>query len=264
MNLHFLEYGRGAHLVMLHGLFGGADNWHGIATRLADSFQVVVPDLRNHGRSPHDAAMDYPVMAADVGELLAARNWPSAVVLGHSMGGKVAMQLALQQPGRVQKLVVVDMAPREYAPLHLEILSALLALDLGAFATRQEIEAALAGPIPSLNLRRFLLKSLGRGPGGGLEWKINLAALWDNYPQLLAAVTGPRPFAGPAWFIRGGESKYLAAADEPGIRELFPRAEIRTIPGAGHWVHADATEEFVGLVRGFLGEVKSDGSDRSV
>jgi pimeloyl-ACP methyl ester carboxylesterase len=253
MQLYHKEYGRGAPLVVLHGLFGQSDNWHGMATRLAERFHLVVPDLRNHGRSPHSAEMDYPVMAWDVAELLAALGLTAAAVLGHSMGGKVAMQLALTHPRLVENLIVADMAPRAYAPLHLETLSALLALDVGSFTARQEIEGALAGPIPSLNLRRFLLKNLKRGSDGVFEWQINLHALWDHYPQLLAAVSAPQPFMGPARFIRGGQSEYIQAADEPLIRELFPRAEIRTIAGAGHWVQAAAPEEFAGLVLEFLG-----------
>jgi len=253
VNLHYKTYGGGgAPLVILHGLFGGADNWHGIATRLADCFQVLVPDLRNHGGSPHHAEMSYPLMAGDVAALLADRGWPAAAVLGHSMGGKVAMQLALTRPDLVQKLIVADIAPRAYPPAHREILAAFLALDVASFSTRAEVEAALAGPIPSLNLRRFLLKNLGRGDEGRLEWKMNVTALAGNYPRLLLAVTAPQPFAGPALFLRGDRSEYVLAADEPLIHALFPRAEIRTVAQAGHWLHADAPEEFVRLVREFL------------
>jgi len=289
MQLHYKTYGQGEPLVLLHGLFGSSDNWHGIATRLAERFQVLVPDLRNHGRSPHSAEMNYGVMAGDVAELLetlaergsvtpshspagrglnpasdasdqvgaaahrAALRGTTAAVLGHSMGGKVAMQLALTHPNLPHKLVVADMAPRAYAPRHLEILSAMMALDVASFSSRQDIEAALAGPVPSLNLRRFLLKNLGRGAGGEFEWKINLAALSEHYPDLRAALSAPHPYAGPTLFLRGERSDYIQAADEPLIFELFPRAEIRTIPGAGHWLHADAPDEFVRLVREFPG-----------
>jgi len=212
-----------------------------------------VPDLRNHGRSPHSPEMSYPAMAGDVAELLAAQGLTAADVLGHSLGGKVAMQLALTRPGLVQKLIVADMAPRAYPPLHLEILAALQALDVGSFTSRPEIEAVLAGAVPSQRLRRFLLKNLARNAGGTFEWRMNVTALADSYPHLLAAVTGPQPYAGPALFIRGGRSEYVQPADEPLILELFPRAEFRTIANAGHWVHTDAPEEFLRLTREFLG-----------
>jgi pimeloyl-ACP methyl ester carboxylesterase len=253
MQLHFKTFGTGRPLVILHGLFGDGDNWHGVATRLADRFRVLVPDLRNHGRSPHSAEMSYPAMAGDVAELLAAQGLTAADVLGHSLGGKVAMQLALTRPGLVQKLIVADMAPRAYPPLHLEILAALQALDVGSFTSRPEIEAVLAGAVPSQRLRRFLLKNLARNAGGTFEWRMNVTALADSYPHLLAAVTGPQPYAGPALFIRGGRSEYVQPADEPLILELFPRAEFRTIANAGHWVHTDAPEEFLRLTREFLG-----------
>ena len=137
-------------------------------------------------------------MAADVAGLLAAQGLPAAAFLGHSLGGKVAMQLALTRPGLVQKLVVADMAPRAYPPLHLDILAALQALDVGSFTSRSEVEAVLARAVPSERLRRFLLKNLARNAGGTFEWRMNVTALADNYPHLLATVTGPQPYAGPA------------------------------------------------------------------
>ena len=253
MHLHFRQYGQGDSLILLHGLFGAADNWHTIATRLADRFTVIVPDLRNHGQSPHSEEMNYPVMAVDVAELIGSLGLDDSLMLGHSMGGKVAMQLALTQPRLVRKLIVADMSPRGYTPLHNEIIAALAALGIGSFTARGEIEAALAGPIPSLNLRRFLLKNLTRTPEGRFAWKINLPAIAACYPQLRAAVSGPTPFTGPTLFLRGSKSEYIRAAGEPAIPEFFPRAELQTIEGAGHWLHADAPDEFVRRVGEFLG-----------
>jgi len=253
MQLYFREYGQsGEPLVILHGLFGASDNWHSLATRFAEQFHVCVPDLRNHGQSSHSDEMDYPLMAGDVAELLAGQGLATAHILGHSMGGKVAMQLALMQPDLVQKLVVADMSPRGYTPLHNEIIAALAALDVSSYASRTEIEEVLAGPIPSLNLRRFLLKNLTRNAEGKFAWKINVTGLAENYPNLRASVGGT-PFAGPTLFIRGAKSEYIRAVGEPSIPEFFPGAEIKTIENAGHWVHADAPEEFVRLVREFLG-----------
>lgn len=252
MQLHFKQLGQGAPLVLLHGLFGSADNWFGVAPKLAEKFHVLIPDLRNHGHSPHHAEMGYPLMAADVGKFFAAQNIESAFVIGHSMGGKVAMQFALDFPARVKKLIVVDMAPRAYRRVHDHIFDALLALDLESFQTRQQIEDALAPEIPSLNLRRFLLKNLGRDGQGSFFWKMNLRGVAENYSRLGEVLSPRNYFEKPALFIRGGKSDYIAAADELEIRRLFPAVAIQTIAVANHWVHADAPEEFVRLVLDFL------------
>jgi pimeloyl-ACP methyl ester carboxylesterase len=252
MQLHFKQLGQGEPLVLLHGLFGSSDNWFGIAPKLTEIFHIFAPDLRNHGDSPHHAQMDYPLMADDVEKFFAAQKIESAHVIGHSMGGKVAMQLALDFPARVKKLVVVDIAPRAYQRMHDPIFDALLELDLATFSTRQQIEEALAPAIPSLNLRRFLLKNLGRDERGGLVWKMNLRGVAENYSRLGDVLGSGQPFAGPTLFVRGGKSDYIGAADEREIRRLFPAAEIQTIAAANHWVHADAPEDFVRLVRNFL------------
>ncbi len=252
MPLHFKQLGHGEPLVLLHGLFGSGDNWFGVAPKLAEKFHVYAPDLRNHGHSPHHAEMDYPLMAADVEKFFATQKIESAGVIGHSMGGKVAMQFALEFPARVKKLVVVDMAPRAYARVHDKIFGALLALDLASFQTRQPLEEALASEIPSLNLRRFLLKNLSRDDHGKFAWKMNLRGVAENYSRLGEVLAAQPPFPGPALFIRGGKSDYINAADEIEIRRLFPSAEIQTIARANHWVHADVPEEFLRLVLEFL------------
>ncbi|HTB83380.1 MAG TPA: alpha/beta fold hydrolase [Candidatus Sulfotelmatobacter sp.] len=252
MQLHFKQLGRGEPLVLLHGLFGQSDNWFGVAPKLAEKFQVFMPDLRNHGHSPHHPEMDYPLMAADVEEFFAGQKIESAHVIGHSMGGKVAMQFALDFPALVKKLVVVDMAPRAYKRVHGPIFAALLALPLDSFQTRQQIEEVLAPEIPSLNLRRFLLKNLGRDDHGKFFWRMNVRGVSENYSRLGEVVTAKNPFNHPTLFIRGGVSDYVGAGDEARILELFPSANIKTIAAASHWVHADAPEEFVRLVLEFL------------
>lgn len=252
MQLHFKESGQGRAVILLHGLFGSSDNWHPIALRLAESFHVFAVDQRNHGQSPHSDEMNYPLMAEDLNEFMAAQGLEAAMVMGHSMGGKSAMQFALQYPDRVEKLVVADMAPRAYLPAHGKIFAALLALDLKSFSTRQQIEDALAPEIPDLMLRRFLLKNLGRNTGGGFFWKINLRGLEKNELKLCAPVSGPAPFEKPTLFIRGGKSNYVNPEDESLIRKLFPQAAIQTVSEAGHWVHADAPEAFLRLALAFF------------
>jgi esterase len=252
MQLHFKQFGQGRAVILLHGMLGSSDNWHSIALLLAESFQVFAVDQRNHGQSPHSDEMNYPLMAGDVNEFMASRGLETAAVIGHSMGGKTAMQFALQFPGKVEKLVVADMAPHAYAPAHEKIFTALLALDLKSFLSRQEIEDTLAPEIPDLILRRFLLKNLGRNSAGEFVWKINLRGIVENYLQLREPVFTSVPFAKPALFIRGERSDYISAADEPLIHELFPLSEIQTIAGAGHWVHADQPEKFLECVLKFL------------
>lgn len=253
MQLHFKELGRGEPLVMLHGLFGSSDNWMGVAPRLAGTFHVFALDLRNHGRSPHSDEMSYSLMAQDVTDLLDSLGLRDVFLLGHSMGGKTAMQLALQQPDRIRKLVVVDMAPRVYKPVHEPIFAALLGLNLESFHAIKEIEEALAPTIPGLALRRFLLKNVGRNPDGSLFWKMNLRGVSNNYPRLNEPLAAEAPFEKPALFLRGGQSNHVMRTDEPQIRDLFPNPEFQTIEGATHWVHADAPDEFVRRVSQFIG-----------
>jgi esterase len=256
MQLHFKQLGHGRPLVMLHGLFGSLDNWLGVAPKLAETFSLFLMDLRNHGLSPHDPEINYSVMAADVAEFFDRQKLDSANVLGHSMGGKAAMQFALNFPGRVEKLVVVDIAPRAYPPDHKEMFKALLALDLGQFQSRRQMEEVLAPDIPDLVVRRFLLKNL-KSPSSSqsshFEWRIPLDILFKNYSNICAAIPPNSPFPGPALFLRGGRSHYVSDNYLPQIHELFPRAKLETIAGAGHWVHADAREEFLQRTLAFLG-----------
>ena len=257
MHLHFQSYGAGAPLIILHGLFGSLDNWHSISRRLGEHFQVLAVDQRNHGQSPHSAEMNYRVMAEDVSELMRAQHVEHAHVLGHSMGGKTAMQLALHSPEKVDKLVVVDIAPRAYSPRHGQIFEGALSIDLAAYHNRGDVENALAQFIPEKAVRQFLLKSLAREAGGGFRWKLNLRDIFKNYGRLSEGLSGERPFDKPVLFIRGEASNYLREEDWELIQRLFPRAEMQTIARAGHWVHADAPEFFLQVVLDFLRSPKN-------
>jgi pimeloyl-ACP methyl ester carboxylesterase len=239
-------------MILLHGLFGSLNNWHTLAGKLGERYHVYSPDQRNHGQSPHSDAMSYPLLAEDLLEFMRDQGIPPAHVLGHSMGGKTAMEFALQHPGMVDRLIVVDIAPREYESAHDNLLDAMESVDLSRYRSRTEIDRALEKRIPDLRVRQFVLTNLKRRVGGLYEWKVNLPALRSNIAEMGKAQRASAPFSGPTLFLAGGTSQYLRASDRPSILELFPLASFSTIPHAGHWVHADAPEEFLRIVVGFL------------
>jgi len=245
--------GDGFPLIVLHGLLGSLDNWQSLGCRFAVHFKVFAVDLRNHGQSPHHDDASYEAMAADLGEFMRTHGLPRANLLGHSMGGKVAMQFALRHPAEVEKLVVVDISPRAYPPRHKRTFTALLALNLHAFRRREQLDAELAKSVDDIEVRQFLLKNVSRDAHAGFRWKANIRGLWKNYERLTAAVRSDASCDRPALFIRGEKSDYLPTADNDLIRRMFPQAEFCTIAGAGHWVHSDAPEAVSTAVLKFLG-----------
>lgn len=251
MNLTFQEYGSGQPLIILHGLLGSLDNWHTISKTIATSFRVLAVDLRNHGRSSHSDTFTYKAMAEDVLQLLDAQHIESAHLLGHSMGGKVAMTLALSNPERVGKLVVVDIAPKAYPRLHDELLGALLSVNLSSYRSRQEVDGALSGRIPDLTVRQFLMKNLARDSAGSFFWKANLEAISRNYEEVASEIRSSAPFLNPTLFVKGERSHYILESDTPLIHKLFPNARIVTID-AGHWIHAESPALFADVVEQFL------------
>jgi esterase len=253
VRLHCREYGQGDPLVILHGLCGSLDNWHAISRRLASRHHVFAVDQRNHGQSPHGEEMNYVRMAEDLRQLFCERSMGPALVMGHSMGGKTAMQFALDFSEKVAGLIVVDIAPRAYEPVHGQVLASLLSVDLNSFPTRKAVEAAMAAAVPEPLMRGFLLKNLIRDQAGAFRWRLNLQNILQNYSLLNAAIESNRPFQRPALFIRGGRSDFIQDRDEAAIRGLFPGAEICTICEAGHWVQADAPDALVECVERFSG-----------
>jgi esterase len=258
MDLNYKEFGTGEPLVILHGLFGTLDNWQTIARQLSDEFTVYIVDLPNHGRSPHTKGeFDYSEMSDAVAEFL-TKNWIHETrLIGHSMGGKLAMQLAFQQPDLIKKLAVIDIAPKQYTGGHGNIFRALFALDLETLTDRKEAEQFLTEHLPEegAGTIQFLLKNLSRRSdteGGGFEWKMNLNVLYANYPRILDKLEGDMPFRKPTLFIRGGESNYIKDSDFELISSLFPRSAIETIEGAGHWVHAEKPKELLEVLRKFM------------
>jgi pimeloyl-ACP methyl ester carboxylesterase len=238
-------------LVVLHGFLGSSRNWQAAGKDLSAAFHVVAPDLRNHGSSPHSEEMSYEAMAGDVLEWLDTQGLSRVSLLGHSMGGKVAMLLACRHPGRVERLIVVDIAPKDYHwPERRVEFAALAKIDLAALSTRAEAEKILEPNVPDWALRRFLLTNLERRDGGGWRWLANLSVLAREVGRLEKNPLGPGDrFPGPALFVAGGRSRYLGPGDHDGIALHFPGAIIRVLPGSGHNPHMEAREEFVALVR---------------
>ncbi len=244
-------------MVILHGLFGTLDNWQTLARRWATeaALRVISVDLRNHGRSFHSAEHTYALMAQDVLDLFDhLQLGPKTTLMGHSMGGKVAMRLALDHAERLARLIVVDIAPRFSNMEHQDdILAGLQAVDLAAIASRQAADAALARYVRNVGTRQFLLKNLYRQEDNSFAWRINLPVLANELAAVGEATTGLAPFLKPALFIRGGLSDYITADDKlHGIPALFPNSEVATVPDAGHWVHAEKPDEVFGLVRDFI------------
>jgi len=251
MKLNYKRFGEGEPLIILHGLLGMLDNWQGPGKLLADQFDVIIVDLRNHGHSPHSDEHSYALMVEDVLELMDELDLDDAHILGHSMGGKVAMTLAQNCPKRVKKLVVADIGPRYYAPHHQRIFAALNAVDLDALERRTDTEDYMKPHISEPGIRQFLMKSLYHPERGKFGWRFNLESLYNNIENVGQA-TEEMDFEGETLFIRGGNSEYIRDEDWPDIKVLFPHGYLITIDGAGHWLHAEKPQEFVDAVIDFL------------
>jgi esterase len=248
MELYCRIEGSGFPVIILHGLLGSSDNWRAISTRLSPNYKIYTPDLRNHGRSPHGEIMTYPAMADDLRELMERENISECHVVGHSLGGKVAMQFATTHPDRMSKLVIVDITPKAYPPSQRPLLAALEQLELQGFQSFGEIDAALAPAIPQAPLRQFLMKNITRVPSGGFQWRIDLGSIAKNYDHLTKPIIAAACYDKPALFMRGERSEYIADTDLPSIEAIFTRAELVTIARAGHWLHAEATDEFLQIL----------------
>lgn len=251
MELNYKSFGQGRPVIILHGLFGNLDNWQTFAKQLSAHFMVYIVDLRNHGRSPHLPEMNYRAAAEDVRAFMESQWIYQAHMIGHSMGGKTAMQFAFDHPDMLDQLVVVDIAPKAYTGGHEQIFEAMLKLEPEKLESRSEAEEKLARTISDPAVRLFLLKNLSRNKSGGYDWKMNLPVLHRDYSKILSAVSGAA-FSGESLFIRGERSDYLPDADWPQIQTLFPNAQLATVPGAGHWIHADAPEELLRQITEFL------------
>lgn len=252
LNLAAQIFGEGPPVVILHGLFGSQRNWGGIIRTLAADNEIHGLDLRNHGESPWSESMTYDDMAEDVAHYIETQDIAPCTLLGHSMGGKVGMRLALTRPELLSKLIVVDIAPVPYHNEHYSgYVEAMLALPLDRMTRRADADAALKAAIPDDMLRAFLLQNLV-SDGGHFRWRINLSNIGANMPAIIGFPDSDESFAKPTTFLAGERSNYIRPRDEESILRLFPGAAVRTIADSGHWPHAEHPERFLGMVRPLL------------
>jgi esterase len=251
MKLNFSRQGQGPTVILLHGLFGSLSNLGLAAKALADEYSVYQVDLRNHGASPHSPEMNYSNMAADIVELMDNEHIEQVHLLGHSMGGKVAMQVALSVPHRIGKLIVADIAPVTYPRHPNPILDGLRVIEQSRITTRQQADQLLNNYVETPAVRAFLLKNLIRQENGYYGLKLNLGAITEHYEELAQAPAG-KAFSGPTLFLKGMDSAYIQSKHKNSILALFPNAKVKVINGAGHWLHSDKPETFSRLVKQFL------------
>lgn len=263
MKLFYRKEGSGTPLVVVHGLYGSSDNWINIGKRLSEKHTVYLIDQRNHGRSPFSDVHTFNSMRDDLAEFFESHNIGKATILGHSMGGKVAMWFAADFPEKVEKLVVADIAPKDYLLLnddsqyylHRNILMAMQELDFSQIHNRNDVDDRLAEKIDDARIRQFLLKSVEKNKITKLyQWRVNVNVLYDNLEEIVSGVNrrwleDRIPITSyPVIFIRGMKSKYILPEDEPMIKEIYPDSRIIDIPDAGHWLHAEQPEKFMQAV----------------
>jgi len=250
MRLNHIESGAGPPVVVLHGLFGSARNFGTVQRALAPLFRVIAMDARNHGASPHADGMRYATLAADVLETLGSLKVERAAVIGHSMGGKTAMTIAVMAPERVGRLLVADIAPVAYQHANDSVADAMRAIPLHAGLTRAEADAALVDAVPGAAVRTFLIQNLQLGPQP--RWRIGLDEIASAIPDLEGWETPAGTYSGPTLFVSGAQSNYVLPEHRPTIRALFPTARFVSVKHAGHWLHADNPAGFLSVVEAFL------------
>ena len=247
MKLFSRELGQGDPIIVLHGLFGSSDNWLTPAKLLANHYTVYSVDLRNHGQSPHSDDFDYPAMVEDLKEFVDGAGIQNTVLIGHSMGGKAAMNFALAYPNKLSKLIVIDIAPKAYDLEHYVIAEGLKAIPVESISSRNEADEILSQHVPQADVRQFLLKNLQRKSAGGFSWKINLPVISAKLANIGMDLQFPGTFDKPTLFIRGSRSKYISDADSDRITEVFPKAALESMD-TGHWVQAEKPQEFADMV----------------
>lgn len=267
MKLFYRKFGQGVPFVIIHGLYGSSDNWVTIGRALSAHFEVWLLDLRNHGRSPHSDNHNYDVMTADLLEFLNDHQLEKPVILGHSMGGKTAMNFAFYYPSRLSALIIIDIAPKSYlfsielesdTLNHKKIMEGMLSFDFKGISHREQLDKLFTSSFKSAQIRQFLLKNVKRNDDGTFGWIINLNALFNNLNAILDGIaanpnTIGEPIRGfPVLFVKGGESQYITPDDNDQIKRIFPYADMVTILGSGHWLHAEQPELLIKSIYQFL------------
>lgn len=267
MKLFYRKFGEGQPLIILHGLFGQSDNWNTLAKHFSEQaslpdrqgFEVYTVDQRNHGLSPHSDVWNYKVMSEDILELMNDLHLKNVILLGHSMGGKTAMQFAIDHPEYLNKLIVGDIAPKYYPMQHEGVMQGLQAVDFNVVKTRKEVEEVLSKYISDFGTKQFLLKNIFWVDDNEMAWRFNLNVIIhqiENVGQNVDHVGDAMPVdvvcEVPALFVRGEKSDYVLDEDMELIHQLFPKSILETIPDAGHWLHAEKPKEFFECVMKFI------------
>jgi pimeloyl-ACP methyl ester carboxylesterase len=253
MKLSYRKIGNGKPLFILHGLFGSSDNWQTLAKSFGEWYTVYLIDLRNHGRSPHSEEFNYQVMAEDIYGIITDEGIDKVSIIGHSLGGKVAMQVGILHPEKIDKMVVVDIGPKKYPVTNQFVIDALDKFDPQTLATRKEVEALVAEGIEDMGTRQFILKNLYWDDNQKLQWRFD----FQSIKKSIKNVGEPTPVLAqtiefPILFLKGERSDYIFPSDEKLIKSMFSNARLEVIAGAGHWVHADKPQEFFNAVTQFL------------
>lgn len=254
MKLNYKKVGQGEPLIILHGLFGSADNWLSIAKELENDFAMILVDQRNHGDSPHSEEWTYAAMVQDLADLMDELDLDKAHLMGHSMGGKTAMNFALAHPEKVNHLIIADIAPRYYPPHHQSILKGLNAVDMEQLSSRKQADDSMAEYIPEVGVRQFLLKSLGRNEERKFVWKINLPILSEKIENVGEELQASGSFEGKTLFMRGANSDYIQDKDKADLDQYFPNHKLITIKEAGHWLHAEQPAAVSATIKAFLNQ----------
>ena len=255
LKLAYSDYGDGHPLIIIHGLFGSSSNWRSIARRLAGDYHVYTVDLRNHGRSPWHDDMSYHALATDIADFITTHNLHDSHVMGHSLGGKTAMTLALQFPHLLKNLAVLDIAPVEYSHTQLGYIEAMRALNLSTITHRTDADTALREHVPETMVRQFLLQNLVQD-GDDFRWRINLDALANHMGEMISFPSfTDKQFSGSTFFVYGTDSDYVLPGHHSTVRGFFPAAQIIGVENAGHWLHVERPNIVVEMIHNFLSDI---------
>lgn len=253
--LNYKVFGEGEPVVILHGLFGMLDNWQTFAKKLAENYMVYIVDQRDHGKSPHTNEFKYNLLAEDLKTFCEDQWIHQARFIGHSMGGRTCMHLALQYPDLVSQMVIVDMGVKTYTGGHQDIIDALLSVPIEKVKSRSEVDQLLAKTITDKGVRLFLMKNLSRSKEEGYRWKMNLQLLAREYANIMKGLDQNNWSDVDIQFIRGSRSQYIVSDDVDGIQSIFPKANIQTVDDAGHWIHAEQPQALLELISDYFGSL---------